>query len=141
MEPKHTFSKRERLYLREELKLLFTQAQIAFIAYPFRVVVYRASGGQDSHGGRVSVVISVAKKRFKRAVQRNLLKRRTREAYRRSKDALSGAVAERGDVLFIAFQFIGDAMPQYAQVRTAVERALAKISRKCYAAGEQSFRG
>ena len=43
------------------------------------------------------IVVSVPKRNFKRAVKRNLLKRRMREAYRRQKDLLGPGV----DVLFI----------------------------------------
>ena len=43
------------------------------------------------------IVVSVPKRNFKRAVKRNLLKRRMREAYRRQKDLLVPSV----DVLFI----------------------------------------
>ena len=43
------------------------------------------------------IVVSVPKRNFKRAVRRNLLKRRMREAYRRQKDLLVPSV----DVLFI----------------------------------------
>ncbi len=50
----------------------------------------------DSEGER-RMMVSVPKKLFKRAVKRNLLKRRIREAYRRQKSLLAGGV----DVLFI----------------------------------------
>ena len=43
-------------------------------------------------GGEVNrVMVSVSKKNFKRAVRRNLLKRRMRESYRTQKDLLEGA--------------------------------------------------
>lgn len=47
--------------------------------------------------GPSRIVVSVPKRSFKRAVKRNLLKRRMREAYRRQKDLLVPSV----DVLFI----------------------------------------
>ena len=49
-------------------------------------------------GNAVSrILISVPKRSFKRAVKRNLLKRRIRESYRRQKSLLSGGV----DLLFV----------------------------------------
>ena len=47
--------------------------------------------------GPSRIVVSVPKRHFKRAVKRNLLKRRLREAYRHQKDLLGPSV----DVLFI----------------------------------------
>ena len=52
---------------------------------------------QRADEGPSRIVVSVPKRSFKRAVTRNLLKRRLREAYRRQKDLLGPSV----DVLFI----------------------------------------
>ncbi len=48
--------------------------------------------------GHSRIMVSVPKKMFKRAVKRNLLKRRIREAYRRQKDLLRNTPS---DILFI----------------------------------------
>ena len=50
-----------------------------------------------THADASRIVVSVPKRLFKRAVKRNLLKRRIREAYRHQKDLLSAPV----DILFI----------------------------------------
>ena len=50
-----------------------------------------------THADASRIVVSVPKRLFKRAVKRNLLKRRIREAYRRQKDLVSAPV----DILFI----------------------------------------
>ena len=51
----------------------------------------------DSEGSISRIVVSVPKRLFKRAVKRNLLKRRIRESYRRQKGLLTGSF----DILFI----------------------------------------
>lgn len=48
--------------------------------------------------GSARILVSVPKRNFKRAVKRNLLKRRIRESYRTQKDILEGAPAM--DVMF-----------------------------------------
>ena len=50
-----------------------------------------------SHADASRIVVSVPKRLFKRAVKRNLLKRRIREAYRHQKDLISAPA----DILFI----------------------------------------
>ena len=51
----------------------------------------------DSEGSISRIVVSVPKRLFKRAVKRNLLKRRIRESFRRQKGLLTGSF----DILFI----------------------------------------
>ena len=52
---------------------------------------------REDNEGPSRIVVSVPKRSFKRAVKRNLLKRRMRESYRRQKDLLGPGV----DILFI----------------------------------------
>jgi ribonuclease P protein component len=71
------------------------------------------------------IVVSVPKRNFKRAVKRNLLKRRIRESYRRQKALLGPGV----DVLFI--YTLKEVLPYeavYADM-TAVLNAIADASR------------
>ena len=80
----YTFKKEERLCNKRLLEQLFSSGS-SFLCYPFRVSWLLASVAQPAV---VQVVFAVAKKRFKRAVDRNLIKRRTREAYRLHKGEL-----------------------------------------------------
>ncbi len=79
---KHTFKKSERLSSQKDIKELFANGS-SFYLYPFKVV-YSLAGSGASH----KVLFSVPKRVFKRAVDRNLLKRRMREAYRLHKHQL-----------------------------------------------------
>jgi ribonuclease P protein component len=76
-----TFSKQERLSGQKIIDTLFSEGK-SYTVYPFRVVwlVYKPDGVFPAQ-----ILISVSKKKFKRAVDRNLIKRRIREAYRRNK--------------------------------------------------------
>ena len=77
-----SFPKSERLYKKKDIQELFDKGS-SFYLYPFRVIVQRQPT-QDTN----QVLFSVSKKNFKRAVDRNLIKRRMREAYRLNKAAL-----------------------------------------------------
>ena len=73
----YTFKKEERLCSTKLLDKLFHSGS-SFLLYPFRVT-WIPTTEQDA---LVQVVIQVSKRRYKRAVDRNLIKRRIRELYR-----------------------------------------------------------
>ena len=79
-----SLKKNERLRSKNDIDKLFTSGE-SFVIYPFRNV-YKFSDSNFS--SKASILISIPKKRFKRAVKRNLLRRRTREAYRLNKNSL-----------------------------------------------------
>lgn len=79
------FPKAERIYLQKEIEELFTPGNAKGITnYPIRMV-YRYVTREDESEPRVKVLISVAKKRLHRAVDRVRAKRQMREAYRLNK--------------------------------------------------------
>jgi len=82
---KFTFRKEERLSKEKLIQELFDKGS-SFYLFPFKVFFMpNPDQGYPFH----QVVISVSKRSFKRAVDRNLIKRRIREAYRLNKGLLS----------------------------------------------------
>ena len=77
----YTFKKEERLCNKKLIDTLFHNGS-SFLCYPFKASWLFVDGPQQFP---VQVLLSVSKKRFKRAVDRNLIKRRMREAYRLNK--------------------------------------------------------
>ena len=80
----HTFPKEERLCSKRLIALLFSKGS-SFNVYPLRFVYHTPP---DMPPGPPQVLISVSKRYFKRATDRNRLKRQIREAYRLNKQAL-----------------------------------------------------
>ena len=74
-----------------------------------------------------SILISVPKKRFKRAVKRNLVKRQVREAYRKNKHLLLNALASRNKRLIIAFIWLDNHIHSSAEVEEKVKKLLFHI--------------
>ena len=80
----HTFPKAERLCSKKLISELFAKGS-AFNLYPLRFVSLKAETPLPEFP---QVLISVSKKYFKRAHDRNRLKRQIREAYRLNKHKL-----------------------------------------------------
>jgi ribonuclease P protein component len=81
---KHTFRKGERLSKDKSIQELFDKGS-SFYLFPFKVF-FMPNPEKDISFHQV--VISVSKRNFKRAVDRNLIKRRIREAYRLNKELI-----------------------------------------------------
>ena len=78
----------------------------------------------------VSILISVPRKRFKRAVKRNLVKRRVREAYRKNKQLLTDALVAKNKRLVLAFIWLDNEIHPSAEIEGKVKRLLFHIMEK-----------
>ncbi|MBL0742093.1 ribonuclease P protein component [Chryseolinea lacunae] len=77
-----TFRKEERLSKEKHIQELFDKGS-SFYLFPFKVFFMPHP---DPAAPVHQILISVSKRNFKRAVDRNLIKRRMREAYRLNKE-------------------------------------------------------
>lgn len=73
-------------------------------AFPLRAVFMELP--PDSTCTTASILISVAKRRFRHAVDRNLVKRRIREAYRLNKQPFIAALNEQNKKMAVAIIYI-----------------------------------
>lgn len=119
-----TLKKKERLSVGTDLSRLFASGRYG-ITDGFRYC-YRIGNGLSFN----RIVVSVPKKCFRRAVKRNLLKRRIREAYRLNKNLLP-VNAEKGgtDIIFIyRTKDILDFGTIVLSVRNILENLAAKVA-------------
>ncbi len=73
------------------------------------------------------MAVSVPRKIFKRAVKRNLIKRRIREAYRLNRSVLTDFLAERGIFLDMIFIYISREILPYRDIEDKIVLSLRKI--------------
>ena len=113
------FTKAERLSSKKEITALFNEGKSFAISH-IRVV-YRFLPKQEERPN--AILISVPKKYFKHAVDRNLLKRRIREAYRLNKGLLQSMPARVEFMLLYQKRRIAT----FAEIEEIVKKALERI--------------
>lgn len=82
----YTFPKAEHLCLKRDIEALFSAGNASMTAFPLRLTYGKAVRPEGEP--KVKVMMSVSKRRFKHAVDRNRAKRQLREAYRLQKSIL-----------------------------------------------------
>jgi ribonuclease P protein component len=126
MNTKNTFPKKEHLCGEIRINRLFTEGK-AFIAYPLRVMY---SINKIPSTEAVKTMVTVPKKRFKRAVKRNRIKRLMRESYRLNKHSLYELCNEHNISLQIAFGYVSDTEADFVEIQEKMRKALARIETK-----------
>lgn len=122
---KALFPKEERLYKKKAFAYLFEHG------YSFRVGVlscyYATNVPEDLATAPVSAAFSVPKRKFRRAVHRNHLKRRMKEAYRLQKSELMMATASRASNLIILWVYVPRKKLPYLSIHQAMRKGLRRI--------------
>lgn len=119
---KLTFGKNEKLKSKKSIENLFSEGQ-SYVAHPVRIV-YNIKPKEDYDK---KMGVSVAKKRFKHAVDRNLLKRRLREAYRLNKNLTKPSEKHSIDILFI---YTSSQIADFATIEKSMKELLEKLNQK-----------
>ena len=115
-QPRNTLPKKERLCGKTSISMLLAKGRHGNVpGLRFCCLV-----GNGQEGDRV--MVSVPKKLFKRAVKRNLLKRRLRESFRKQKHQLSPGI----DLLLT---YSTKEILSYEDVYTAVGQAIEKANK------------
>jgi ribonuclease P protein component len=133
----YTLGKSERLNKTKTIERLFAEGASSFVLFPLRVVYMTVDAEAETAGTEapVAILVSVSKRRFKRAVDRNSIKRRIREAYRKNKQLLQ-PLLPKGMRVVVAFVYIGpDIVPSH-KVEQRVLAALKRIGSRLQQSAE-----
>jgi ribonuclease P protein component len=119
MPKQFTLGKDERLKSRKAIEQLFKEGK-SFAVTPFRV--YYSPAALALQFG-----VGVSTRNFKKAVDRNRIKRLMREAYRLQKNNLQLSLNEKQKGLNLFFIYTGKELPDYKLVSDKVNIILEKL--------------
>ena len=121
-----SFTKGERLSSFKEIQELMKKGE-TFFHYPFKVVYRNVALENENQNEQTlnAIIVSVPKRNFKRAVKRNLLKRRIRESYRLNKGLLVAPQGEKTNALFV---YVAKEVTEFSYIERKLKEVLAKIS-------------
>ena len=124
---RNTFPLKEHLKSKKTIEKLYSEGA-SVTAYPLRAVFIELANEEQEPTAQI--LISVAKKRFRHAVDRNLTKRRIREAYRTSKHPFIEALENDGKKMAVAILYTDTRHNSTAFIKRKMEKLLENIVAK-----------
>lgn len=120
------FPKEERLKSSKTIARLFREGNSEF-SYPIKFV-FVIQGSSIAPG--IKVAVSVSGKKFKRAVDRNIIKRRLREAFRMQKSELLDELVSRQILIEGMFIYVANDIVDYQTIAVAMKKILTGLSKE-----------
>jgi ribonuclease P protein component len=124
---RNTFPLKEHLKSKNVIEQVYANGT-SVTSFPLRAVFLEQE--QDKQEPTATILISVAKKRFRHAVDRNLVKRRIREAYRTSKHPFIEALENKEKKMAVAILYIDTKHNSTEFIRKKMARLLESIIQK-----------
>ncbi|MES2374637.1 MAG: ribonuclease P protein component [Bacteroidota bacterium] len=117
----YSYNKTEKLKSRKTLNELFTKGK-SFSVFPVKLFYTIAENDQAIKAG-----VGVSARNFKKAVDRNRIKRLLRECYRLNKLSLHTTVAAKQKGVSVFFLYVGKELPEYAMLNEKMQAVLTKL--------------
>lgn len=117
------FAKKNRICSLKEIGTVFASGKTihaSFITLKYLVSV--------PGNGNVSVLVSVSKRSFKKAVDRNFIKRLMRESFRQNQQKAQAIATKLQADLKLAFLFRGNKIPDYKSCESKIILTLQRLS-------------
>jgi ribonuclease P protein component len=111
------------------MDLLFKEGR-ALSLPPFRVLFLMEALAAEAPVPVLQFGVGASSRNFKKAVDRNLIKRRVRETYRQQKGGLVQALSAQGLVLRVFFIYTAREIPDWEPLNAKMQLALQKLEKE-----------
>ena len=118
-----TLSKKERLKSKKTIEFLFSEGK-SVVQYPVRLIY---TVGPDTEETNLRAAVSVSKRNFKKAVDRNHIKRLLRESYRKNKYLVPQQTTQSYNLMIL---YTGKEFPSSSRIEKSVMKVLKKFMDK-----------
>ena len=108
--PRYFFRKADKLKSRKSIDEIFSKGS-SFSNFPFKVIWL-----PENKEARLQVAVGVSSRNFKKATDRNRIKRLMREAWRLQKNKLQDHLLEKNEQLSVFILYVGKELPEYEVV-------------------------
>ena len=125
MAKQFTYSKEEKLKSRKAIESLFSNGH-SFTVYPLKVL-YKIQSAEE---GCLRAGVAVSTRLFKRAVDRNRIKRLLRESYRIEKAELKSIVLSKHLVVHVFFIYLDKSKTTYQSTSETMKKCLDRLHQK-----------
>lgn len=123
----YTLKKEDRLKSRKTIELLFKNGKTVNI-FPLRIF-YLLTPDTTSEQNKLQAGFSASTKNFKKAIDRNRIKRLLRESYRLQKHSLTEQLEISDKRLSIFFVFNGNELPDYKIVYEKMQSSIKRLQK------------
>lgn len=124
----HSFPASQKLKSRKVIGQLFESGKHVKV-YPIRAVYNISEFNPEYHTSNVQMGISVPKRSFKSAVDRNRIKRQVREAYRMYHSPLIALAKEKNIYLAIMMIYIDRKDPDFQQLDNKIKTLVGQLEK------------
>ena len=123
-----TYGKKEKLKRRKQIAQLF-ESKHSFLIFPVKVFYLQPLPLPDS---RVKAGVGANSRNFKKAVDRNRIKRLLREAYRLNKLPLHQYLEEHNLHLLVFFLYIDKALPRKGLLQSKMPLVIGELIKRLH---------